>query len=64
LYILQIFQALKKEFFPENKQLHWRFVRELERPRVVHARVVPVDSKENLFAQVTVKVTSEQVSQL
>lgn len=54
-------QALRKEFFPDNKQLHWRFVKQNDRPQVVHARVVPVDSKENLFAQVTVKINSEQV---
>ncbi|KAK3712986.1 hypothetical protein QZH41_014104 [Actinostola sp. cb2023] len=59
-----VYHALKKEFFHDNKQLHWRFVRQVDRPRVVHARVVPVDSKENLFAQVTVKVNSEQVSRL
>ncbi|XP_032222441.2 probable 39S ribosomal protein L45, mitochondrial isoform X2 [Nematostella vectensis] len=56
-----VYHALRKEFFPPSKQLHWRYVKELERPRVVHARVIPVDSKENLFAQVTVKMNSEQV---
>ena len=33
----------------------------VERPRVVHVRVAPVGTKDNLFAQITVKMHTEQV---
>ncbi len=36
-------------------------VEELERPRVVSARVAPLITKDNLFAQVVVRMHTKQV---
>lgn len=33
----------------------------VSRPKVVHVRVAPVATKDNLFAQITVKIHSKQV---
>ena len=54
-------QALRQEYFPPNRQLHWRYVSTMSRPKVVNVRVNPVETKENLFAQVTVRLHSKQV---
>ncbi|XP_063594457.1 large ribosomal subunit protein mL45-like [Penaeus indicus] len=43
-----------------NKTLRWQFVSSLEPPRVVHARCTDVISKENIFAQVTVRFHTKQ----
>ncbi|XP_022799430.1 probable 39S ribosomal protein L45, mitochondrial [Stylophora pistillata] len=56
-----VYRALSNEFFPPNKNLHWRFISAVTRPQVVHVRVSPVQTKENLFAQITVKINSKQV---
>jgi large subunit ribosomal protein L45 len=42
-----------------HRQL-WQHVASVERPRVVHARVVPLQDKKTEFAQVTVRVHSRQ----
>ena len=52
-------QSLKKEF--EHKRFHWELVEEIERPRVVNARVAPFQTKENLFAQVVIRLHTQQV---
>lgn len=49
-----------KEFL--NKRFTWEFVEELERPRIVSAHVAPLVTKDNLFAQVVVRIKSKQVS--
>ncbi|XP_058954845.2 large ribosomal subunit protein mL45 [Pocillopora verrucosa] len=56
-----VYRALSNEFFPPNKNLHWRFVSAVTRPQVVHVRVGQVQTKDNLFAQITVKIHSKQV---
>ncbi|XP_058453751.1 large ribosomal subunit protein mL45 [Malaya genurostris] len=43
-----------------DKTIHWSFLKSLEPPRVVHARVTDVITKENLFAQVTVRFHTQQ----
>ncbi|XP_055378184.1 probable 39S ribosomal protein L45, mitochondrial [Condylostylus longicornis] len=43
-----------------DKTIHWKFLQSLEPPRVVHARVTDVISKENLFAQITVRFHTQQ----
>lgn len=43
------------------KTIRWQFLRSLEPPRVVHARCTDVVSKENIFAQVTVRFHTQQV---
>lgn len=45
----------------KDKTIHWSFLKSLEPPRVVHARVTDVISKENLFAQVTVRFHTQQL---
>lgn len=36
-------------------------MKEIDRPRVVHARVASIIDKDNLFAQLTVRMRTEQV---
>ncbi|KFB40886.1 AGAP002412-PA-like protein [Anopheles sinensis] len=43
-----------------DKTIHWQFLKSLEPPRVVHARCTDVITKENIFAQVTVRFHSQQ----
>ena len=45
----------------KDKTIHWKFLKSLEPPRVVHARCTDVISKENIFAQVTVRFHTQQV---
>uniref|UniRef100_A0A1A9UWE5 Large ribosomal subunit protein mL45 n=1 Tax=Glossina austeni TaxID=7395 RepID=A0A1A9UWE5_GLOAU len=44
-----------------DKTIHWSFLKSLEPPYVVHARVTDVISKENLFAQITVRFHTQQL---
>ena len=44
------------------KQIRWSFVKTIEPPKVVHVRTTNVISKENIFAQVTVRFHTQQVS--
>lgn len=41
--------------------IHWKFLKSLEPPRVVHARCTDIVTKENLFAQVTVRFHTQQL---
>lgn len=43
------------------KTIHWKFIKSLEAPRVVHARCTDIISKENIFAQITVRFHTQQV---
>ena len=45
----------------DNKTIHWRFIKSLEPPRVVHARCTDVISKDNIFGQVTVRFHTQQM---
>ena len=54
-------QALKQQFLNPAKKIHWRFIKEVERPRLVQARVASIFEKDNLYAQVTVRLHTEQV---
>ncbi|KAL5286761.1 MRPL45.2 family protein [Megaselia abdita] len=45
----------------KDKTIHWKFLQSLEPPRLVHARVTDVISKENLFAQITVRFHTQQL---
>merc|ERR1712141_284989 len=53
--------GLKRQYLDANQRIHWRHIRTITPPRIVHARVAPVQEKENLFAQVTVKMHTEQI---
>ena len=41
----------------------WKFIQQIQRPRVVNAKIVPMESRENYFAQVVVRLHSSQVKQ-
>lgn len=43
-----------------DKTVRWRFIKSLEQPYVIHARCTEVITKENLFAQVTVRFHTQQ----
>lgn len=43
-----------------DKTIHWQFLKSLEAPRVVHARCTDMISKENIYAQVTVRFHTQQ----
>ena len=45
----------------EKKSFRWKFHGCLEPPVVLHIRVEPLQSKEDLFAQVTVRFHTQQV---
>lgn len=44
----------------ELKSLRWNFIESLEPPRVVHIRTTELMGKENLYAQVTVRMHTKQ----
>lgn len=44
-----------------NKTIHWKFIKNVELPRVVHARCTDIITKENVFAQLTVRLHTQQV---
>lgn len=45
----------------DNKTLRWSFIKSIEPPRVVHARVTDIITPDNLFAQLTVRFHTQQV---
>lgn len=45
----------------DNKTLRWSFIKSIEPPRVVHARVTDIITSDNLFAQLTVRFHTQQV---
>ncbi|XP_011157615.1 probable 39S ribosomal protein L45, mitochondrial [Solenopsis invicta] len=44
-----------------NKTIHWKFLESLEPARIVHARTTNILTKENVFAQLTVRFHTQQV---
>ena len=46
----------------DRKTLRWEFIKSLEPPRVVHVRTMDIIKKSNLFAQVTVRMHTQQVT--
>lgn len=63
----QLREFVTERAYPEmmhntkDKTIHWKFLKSLEPPRVVHARVTDIISKENLYAQVTVRFHTQQM---
>jgi large subunit ribosomal protein L45 len=51
--------SLKSEF--DDKHFVWELVEEVERPHVLVAKVAPMTTKDNLFAQVVVRIHTQQV---
>jgi large subunit ribosomal protein L45 len=45
----------------KDKTIHWKFLKSLEAPKVVHARCTDVITKENIFGQVTVRLHTQQM---
>ncbi|KAG0721859.1 putative 39S ribosomal protein L45, mitochondrial [Chionoecetes opilio] len=60
-------QCVTERAFPlvthetKHKTIRWQFLGSLEAPRVVHARTTDVITKENIFAQITVRFHTKQV---
>lgn len=48
----------------DKKTIRWKYLKEIELPRVVQARCVDVITKENIFAQLTVRFHTQQVSKV
>ena len=46
----------------EKKSFRWKYVESLEAPRVVHVRTTEMLSKENIYAQLTVRLLTRQVT--
>ncbi|XP_076039577.1 mitochondrial ribosomal protein L45 isoform X2 [Oratosquilla oratoria] len=44
-----------------RKTIHWQFLKSLEPPRLMHARSTHVVTKENVFAQITVRFHTQQL---
>ncbi|CAH0550135.1 unnamed protein product [Brassicogethes aeneus] len=44
----------------KNKTIRWRYIKDVELPRIVHARCTDVISKENIFGQITVRFHTQQ----
>jgi len=61
--VLKIFLWLMKEMTwkLEKKSFRWKYIESLEAPRVVHVRTTDMMSKENVYAQVTVRLLTRQV---
>lgn len=62
----KLFQYVTERLYPEMKHgtknvtIRWKFLQSLEPPKVVHARQTNLISKDNIFAQVTVRLHTQQ----
>ncbi|XP_039282618.1 probable 39S ribosomal protein L45, mitochondrial [Nilaparvata lugens] len=62
-----LIQYLTERAYPEalynidRKTIHWKFLKSIEPPRVVHVRHTSLITKENYFAQITVRFHSQQM---
>ncbi|GFV20718.1 probable 39S ribosomal protein L45, mitochondrial [Trichonephila clavipes] len=45
----------------KNKTIVWKFIQQLEHPRIVHIRTAEMGSKTNMFAQITVRLHTQQI---
>ncbi|KAL3837178.1 hypothetical protein ACJMK2_022553 [Sinanodonta woodiana] len=63
----RLLELVTEKVYPEmtfgldNKTLHWKFVESIEPPRVVHIRTNPMITKDNVYAQMTVRLHSKQI---
>ena len=60
MYVLAALQEMVHGL--DRQTIRWQFIQSLESPRVVHVRTTEMLSKENLYAQVTVRLHTQQVS--
>ncbi|CAG9761216.1 unnamed protein product [Ceutorhynchus assimilis] len=44
-----------------NKTINWQYIKDIEMPRIVHARHTNVITRDNIFAQVTVRFHTKQI---
>nr|CAD7414411.1 unnamed protein product [Timema cristinae] len=64
---LKIREYVTERAYPEirhnihDKTVHWKFIQSLEPPKMVHARCTNIITKENVFAQITVRFHTQQV---
>ncbi|XP_067003574.1 large ribosomal subunit protein mL45 [Anabrus simplex] len=64
---MKLREVVTERAYPEmkyntrDKTIHWKFIKSLEPPRVVHARCTDIISKDNIFAQLTVRFHTQQV---
>lgn len=52
-------QSLQEEF--EHRRFVWELREQIDRPRVVSAKIIPVEMDGNYFAQVVVRMHTSQV---
>lgn len=45
----------------ENKTLHWKYIKDVELPRIAHVRHTDVLTADNIFGQITVRFHTQQV---
>uniref|UniRef100_A0A7G3AUQ7 Large ribosomal subunit protein mL45 n=2 Tax=Lutzomyia longipalpis TaxID=7200 RepID=A0A7G3AUQ7_LUTLO len=63
----KIREYLTERAYPEvmhntrDKTIHWKFLKSLDYPKLVHARCTEMISKDNIFAQVTVRFHTQQI---
>ncbi|XP_054000894.1 probable 39S ribosomal protein L45, mitochondrial [Hylaeus anthracinus] len=63
----KLIQYVTETAFPQmmhnmtDKTIHWQFLESLEPARLVHARCTSVLTKENLFAQITIRFHTQQI---
>ncbi|GFS50993.1 probable 39S ribosomal protein L45, mitochondrial [Trichonephila inaurata madagascariensis] len=63
----KLHDLVTEKAFPEmfenvkNKTIVWKFIQQLEHPRIVHIRTAEMGSKDNMFAQITVRLHTQQI---
>ncbi|GBO05100.1 putative 39S ribosomal protein L45, mitochondrial [Araneus ventricosus] len=63
----KLHDLVTEKAFPEmtentkNKTIVWKFIQQLEPPRIVHIRTTELVSKSNIFAQITCRLHTQQV---
>ncbi|XP_050296653.1 probable 39S ribosomal protein L45, mitochondrial [Anthonomus grandis grandis] len=45
----------------KNKTIHWKYLKDVELPRIVHARHTNIVTDDNFFAQITVRFHTQQI---
>lgn len=61
-----LIQYVTERAYPEvihnidNKTIHWKYIKDVELPRIAHARHTNVITDDNIFAQVTVRFHTQQ----
>ncbi|CAL1268080.1 unnamed protein product [Larinioides sclopetarius] len=63
----KLHDLVTEKAFPEmmentkNKTIVWKFIQQLEPPRIVHIRTADLASKGNIFAQITCRLHTQQI---